>query len=91
MSYIDIVLTTDKRFYIAPAWKVHSGDMVAVTNQCGERVLKTVEEVVTEEYGGEVMALLEKYAGCPLKRIEEKYSRHEVKWPDEKEAEDVHE
>ena len=91
MNYVDIILTTDKRFYIGPAWDVKPGDMIGVTNQCGEQVLKTVEAAITKEYGGEDMLFIEKYTGCSLKRIDARYRKHDLKWPDEKEAEDVSE
>ena len=91
MNYIDIILTTDKRFYIGPAWDVKPGDMIGVTNQHGDQVPKTVEDVITKEYGGEDMLFIEKYTGCALNRIDARYKKHDVNWPDEKEIEDVSE
>lgn len=91
MNYVDIVLTTDKKFYISKPWSVNAGDMISVTNQAGERVLKTVDEVLTEEAGGGVMAFLERYTGCGLKRIEARYSKVDITWPEEEEEQDVSE
>lgn len=91
MNYVDIILTTDKLFYIGPAWDVKPGDMIGVTNQFGDQLIKTVEDVITEERGGEVMAFIEKYTGCPLKCINARYRKHDAKWPEEKEEQDVSE
>lgn len=91
MSYIGIILTTDKRFYIAPPWTVAPGDLVGVTTRCEESVVKTVAEVLTEEVGGEVIKFLEQYTGCELKRVDTVYGKRHLAWPDEKENEDVHE
>ena len=91
MKYVDIILTTDKRFYLGMAWDVKPGDLIGVTNQCGEQVVKTVEEVMSKQYRGEEMSFLEQFTGCELKRIDSVYSKRDVIWPDEKENEDVHE
>ena len=91
MNYVDIILTTDKRFYIGPAWTVNPGDLIGVTNRCGERVVKTVEEVMTKQYGCEEMDLLKKFTGCELKRIDASYRKNDVTWPDEEEDKDVSE
>lgn len=89
MKYVNIVLTTDKRLYIAPPWSVKGGDVVEVTTQCGDKVLKTVDGVLTEEYGGEVMRFLEQMVGRELKRVDAQYRASDAKWPEE--ADDVHE
>ena len=91
MNYIGIILTTDKRFYIAPPWTVSPGDLVGVTTQCEESVVKTVADVLTEEAGGEVCKFLEQYTGRELKRVDSVYRNRHLEWPDEKENEDVHE
>lgn len=91
MNYVDIILTTDKLFYIGPAWEVKPGDMIGVTDQFGDQLIKTVEEVITKEYGGEVTAFIEKYTDCPLQKIDARYRKYDAKWPDEKEEDDVSE
>jgi hypothetical protein len=91
MNYVDIILTTDKRFYIGPAWDAKPGDIIGVTNQCGERVTKTVEAVMTKKHGGEEMSILEQFTGCELKRVDAIYCKSDAKWPEEKEEQDVSE
>lgn len=89
MRYVTIVLTTDKRLYIAPPWSVKPGDIVGVTTRLGEKVLKTVELTMTEEHGGEVMQFLERMVGCELKRVDARYIDSVVTWPEDEN--DVHE
>ena len=89
MNFVDIILTTDKRFYIGPAWDVQPGDLIGVTNRCGERVVKTVEAVMSKQTSGEEVAFLQKFIGCELKRIDAIYGKTDVTWPDEEENEDV--
>ena len=86
MRYVNIVLTTDKLIYLAPAWSVKSGDVVGVTTRGGEKVLKTVEAVISEEDGGEVMAFLEKMVGREIKKVDARYPFAEVLWPEEVKA-----
>ena len=75
--YIDIVLTLDGYFCVAPPWVVFEGDLVTLP---GDSNVHEVICVATDSVGGEHIQLIEKYAGYSLPRIGAKYFKKEVKW-----------
>ena len=80
-NYIDILLLAKGVFCVAPAWRVHEGDLVGLSNALtGEDEILEVIAVTTDEVGGEHIKMLEKYIGYPLPRITAKYEKSEVEW-----------
>lgn len=80
-DYIDIVLTANGVFCVAPSWVVKEGDMVSLPNTLtGEQDILEVVSVCTDEKGGDHIKMLEKYIGNPLPRINAKYFKSEVEW-----------
>ena len=80
-KYIDIVLTANGMFCVAPAWVVKPGDMVGLKNVInGKEEIFDVISVCTDSEGGEYITQLEKYTGVPLPRITARYFKTEVEW-----------
>ena len=80
-NYIDILLLAKGVFCVAPAWKVHEGDLVGLPNLVtGENEVLEVIAVTTDEVDGEHIKMLEKYIGYPLPKITAKYLKSEVEW-----------
>ena len=79
-EYIDILLTQDGVFCIAPPWEVKEGDWVCLPDALGGNKLREVISVATDAIGGEHAKLIEKYIGYPLPRITAKYRKSEVEW-----------
>ena len=80
-NYIDILLTKDGLFCVAPPWVVKEGDLVCLTDALsGEPKIREVVSVVTDEKDGDTQKLIEKYIGYPLPRIAAKYLKSEVEW-----------
>lgn len=83
-KYIDVVLTKNGVFCVAPPWKVEEGDLVSLLdNVAGEvRILEAIA-VVTDRADGDYISMVEKYTGYPLPRITAKYRKSEVEWDEQ--------
>ena len=81
VKYIDVVLTQDGVFCIAPPWKIQEGDLVCVKNALtGKEEIQEVIAVSTDETEGDHIKMVEKYVGYPLPKITAKYRKCEVEW-----------
>ena len=80
-EYIDILLTANGVFCVAPPWVVKEGDMVSLPNTItGEDEILEVVAVSTDEEGGDHIKMVEKYIAYPLPKIKAKYVKSEVEW-----------
>ena len=80
-EYIDVVLTANGVFCVAPPWVVKVGDLVCLPNALtGKNEVLDVVSVATDEKGGDHIKMIEKYIGYPLPKITAKYFRSEVEW-----------
>lgn len=80
-EYIDIVLTANGVFCVAPPWVVNVGDLVSLPNAAtGQVEILEVVAVSTDEKDGNHIKMIEKYIGYPLPRITAKYFKSEVEW-----------
>lgn len=80
-QYIDILLTKDGYFCVAPAWVVKEGDLIVLPNAVtGDNGIREVISVATDEKDGDHIKLIEKYTGYPLPKITAKYYKNEVEW-----------
>jgi hypothetical protein len=80
-KYIDIVLTANGVFCVAPPWVVKVGDLVCLPNGLtGKDEMLEVVSVSTDGVDGEHIKQIEKYIGYPLPRITAKYLKSEVEW-----------
>ena len=83
-KYIDLVLTADGIFCIAPAWTIKEGDYVSVVNQItGVSELKKVIATVTESVDGDYIKMIKAYVGCELAKVTQKYRGSELYWDGE--------
>ena len=83
-NYIDIILTKTGTFCVAPPWEVSEGDMVCLKNVLtDEKTVQSVISVVTDKTDGDYIKQIEKYIGCPLPKITEKYKAHPITWREE--------
>ena len=81
MTYIDILLTKDGYFCIAPAWEVKEGHLVSLFDVVsGTDKIHEVVSVVTDSTDGDYLKMMEKYIGYPLPRITARYLKSEVVW-----------
>ena len=79
VEYIDVVLTQDGCFCVAPPWVVKVGDLVCVPDTLsGENKIREVISVATDAVGGDYVKMVEKYIGYDLPKITAKYIRSEV-------------
>ena len=80
-EYIDVVLTANGVFCVAPPWVVKVGDLVCLPDGLtGEPNVLEVVSVSTDEKGGDHIKMIEKYIGYPLPKITAKYFKSEVEW-----------
>lgn len=80
-EYIDILLTKEGVYCVAPPWEVKEGWLVSLLDVVsGENKLQEVVSVATDEVGGDFVTMIEKYIGYPLPRITAKYLKSEVVW-----------
>ena len=80
-NYIDILLTANGKFCVAPPWVVKVGDLVCLPNMVsGRDELVEVISVSTDATDGDQMKMLERYVGNPLPRISAKYFKDEIQW-----------
>lgn len=90
-KYIDIILTENGTFCVAPPWVIKKGDMICLTHTItGEPKIHDVVSVATDSVDGEHIAQLERYVGHPLPKVLTKYLKSDVKW-EEGQDEDIHE
>ena len=83
-NYIDIVLTADGFFCIAPSWTIEVGDYISVENVLtGARELKKVIAKATDSTDGDFIKLVEVYIGAKPQRVTKKYRESDVHWEDE--------
>lgn len=81
MNYIDVLLTQNGVFCVAPPWVVHEGDLVSLTSALtGKDEVLEVIAVSTDEKDGDHIKMVEKYIGYPLPKINAKYLKSEVEW-----------
>lgn len=81
MEYIDIVLTENGTFCVAPPWVVKVGDLVCLPDVLkGEDKLHEVISVATDRWDGEYLNQIERYVGHQLPKVTAKYLRSEVEW-----------
>lgn len=83
-KYIDVVLTQNGVFCVAPPWVVKEGDLVSLMDNVALeiQILEAVA-VVTDKVDGAYISMVEKYTGYPLPRITAKYSKKEVVWDEQ--------
>ena len=81
LEFIDIVLTQNGTFCVAPPWVIKEGDYVCLPNFItGKDELQEVISVTTDRTDGDHINMMEKYAGGVLPRITAKYEKTEVFW-----------
>ena len=79
-KYVDIVLLSNGQFVMAPPWSMAVGDLVVLPDISG---MPKVEAVTTENVDNDIIKMLEKLYGAPLRKVTEKYKCYPVKWEDE--------
>jgi hypothetical protein len=83
-KYIDIVLTQDGMFCVAPPWVVNEGDLISVPDVLtGKPKIHEVISVATDKTDGDYHKQIEKYIGYPLPKAVAKYMKSDVEWEDE--------
>ena len=83
-KYIDILLTTDGTFCIAPAWTVSEGDYISVENVLtGATELKKVIAMATDSEDGDFIKLVEAYIGNKPYMVMKKYRANTIAWGNE--------
>lgn len=81
VNFIDVVLTKDGMFCVAPPWVVKEGDLISLQDALtGEKKVHEVISVSTDRTDGDHLAMMKKYVGYPLPRVIEKYSVQEIDW-----------
>ena len=81
VKYIDVILTLDGIFCVAPPWVVNEGDLVALPSTLtGKEEIHEVIAVTTDATDGDHINMVEKYIGYPLPKITAKYLKSEVEW-----------
>ena len=84
MEYIDIVLTLDGIFCVAPPWTINEGDLVCLTETLtGSPKILEVVSVATDKTDGEHITMLEKFIGYPLPKVSAKYLKRGIEWEGE--------
>ena len=80
-QYIDIVLTRNGMFCVAPPWVVKEGDLVGLLDVLmGDSKVHEVISVATDSVDGDYIKQIEKYVGHKLPKITAKYIKSEVEW-----------
>lgn len=80
-KYIDIVLTQDGYFCVAPPWVIKVGDLICLPDALsGDPKIHEVISVVTDEIGGDYVKQIERYIGHQLPKVTARYLRSEVEW-----------
>ena len=84
IKYIDIVLTLDGIFCVAPPWVVKEGDLISLQDVLtGEPSVHEAISVVTDSVDGDIIAMMEKYVGHQLPKVVGTYRSKEVIWDEE--------
>ena len=82
-NYIDILLTTDGIFCVAPPWVIKEGDLICLPDALtGKETISEVISVATDSTDGDHIGMIEKYIGYPLPKVISKYHKCEVEWND---------
>lgn len=79
-NYIDILLTKDGYFCVAPPWVIKEGDLIYLPDAMNGEKIREVISVFTDEVGGDAIKMIEKYIGYTLPKITAKYLKSEVEW-----------
>lgn len=83
-KYIDVALTADGFFCIAPSWTIEVGDYISMENALtGAIELKRVIATATDSMDGDYIKLVEAYLGYTPARVTKRYREHDVYWEDE--------
>lgn len=83
-KYIDIVLTENGTFCVAPPWVIKAGDSICLTHPLtGEPKIHEVVSVATDSTDGEHISQIERYVGHPLPKVMTKYLKSDVEWEEE--------
>lgn len=83
-KYIDILLTADGVFCIAPSWTISVGDCISVENVLtGAIELKEVIATATDSVDGDFIKLVEAYIGGKPYKVTRKYSESNLEWEEE--------
>ena len=83
-KYVDVVLTVDGFFCIAPAWTVKEGDYIAVENPLtGANELKEVIASATDRVDGDFINLVKAYVGGEPYKVTKKYRKSALAWEGE--------
>jgi hypothetical protein len=83
-KFIDVVLTADGFFCIAPSWSIEVGDYISIENVLtGAIELKKVIAKATDSTDGDFIKLVEIYLGYKPTRVTKKYRENNVYWEDE--------
>ena len=86
-KYIDILVTHDGTFCIAPAWTVSNGDYISVENVLtGATELKKVIATATDSEDGDFIKLVEAYIGYKPTKVTQKYRANTISWGDEEDV-----
>ena len=84
MVYLDVLLTKDGYFCVAPPWEVKEGDLVYLPDVLtGMPRLAEVIAVSTDKKDGKHIKQIEKYVGGTLPRITGKASVCPIEWEDD--------
>lgn len=80
-KYIDILLTKEGYFCVAPPWEVKVGNLVCLPDAVtGKDKILEVVSVVTDDADGDCVKMIETYIGYPLPKITVKYSKKDMEW-----------
>lgn len=83
-KYVDLVLTADGFFCIAPSWSVNEGDYITMKNPItGATELKQVIATATDSVDGDFMKMVKAYIGCEPYKVTQKYRVAAVFWEGE--------
>ena len=86
-KYIDILVTADGVFCIAPPWTINEGDYIALENVFnGETELKKVIATATDSEDGDFIKLVEAYIGYKPHKVAHKYRANTIHWGDEEDV-----
>lgn len=83
-KYIDVVLTEDGIFCIAPPWTINVGDYISMENALtGATELKRVIAQATDSEDGDIIKFVEAYIKGKPQRVTKRYRESDLYWEDE--------
>ena len=83
-KYVDLVLTADGFFCVAPSWSVNEGDYVTMVNPLtGVNELKKVIAIATDNVDGDFINMVRAYIGCEPCKVTQRYRGTDVFWEGE--------